>query len=165
MDSPASPCTDMMFCGGGRGGGGGGGVSRSAVLPLGRSRVPGKATGGVYSLCCWLEGGLIPKTCSTILGRLESCGLVAGRCAAAKAAWDAAAVAVAAAKSATCCSWRRAACCMSCSVVRSSSESVSKSPGWRRVHERCGVDPGGAGAGNEGSGVGSGAGGWSVERP
>ena len=44
---------------------------------------------------------------------------------------------------------------MSCSVVRSSSESVSKSPGWRRVPEWCGVDSAGPGAGDEGSGVGS----------
>ena len=74
-----------MFCGGG-GGGGGGGVSHSTVLPLGRSGVPGKAPGGVCSRCCWLEGGLIPKTCSTMLWRLESCGRVAGRCAAVKGA-------------------------------------------------------------------------------
>ena len=148
-----------MFCGGG-GGGGGGGVSRSAVLPLGRSGVPGKAPGGVCSLCCWLEGVLIPKTCSTILWRLESCGLGAGRWAAC-----AAAACAAAASSAACCSWRRAACCRSCSVLRSSSESVSRSPGWRRVPELYGVEPAGPGAGEEGSGVGSCAGVCSVERP
>ena len=49
--------------------------------------------------------------------------------------------------------------------MRLSSESVSKSPGWRRVPEWCGVDPAGPGAGDEGSGVGSWAGAWSVERP
>ena len=44
---------------------------------------------------------------------------------------------------------------MSCSVVRSSSESVSKSPSWRRVPEWGGLDPAGPGAGDEVSGVGS----------
>ena len=44
---------------------------------------------------------------------------------------------------------------MSGSVVRSSSGSVSKSNGWRRVPEWCGVDPAGPGAGDEWSGVGS----------
>ena len=44
---------------------------------------------------------------------------------------------------------------MSCSVVRLSSESVSRSPNWRRVLEWYGVDPAGPGAGDEGSGVGS----------
>ena len=44
---------------------------------------------------------------------------------------------------------------MSCSVVWSSSESVSKSPGWRRVPERCGMEPAGPRAGDKGSGVGS----------
>ena len=57
---------DIMFCGGG-GGGGGGGVSRSTVLPLCYSGVPGKVPGGICPLYCWLEGGLSPKTCS-ILG-------------------------------------------------------------------------------------------------
>ena len=89
-----------MFCGGG-GGGGGGGVSRSTVLSLGRSGVPRKPPGGVCSRCCWLEGVLIPKACSTMLRHLESCGRVAGRC----AAWDAAAAAaVAAVRSGACCS-------------------------------------------------------------
>ena len=61
LDGPASPWSDIVFCGGG-GGGGAGGVSRSTVLPLGRSGVPGKAPGGVCSLCCWLAGVVIPKT-------------------------------------------------------------------------------------------------------
>ena len=46
-----------------------------------------------------------------------------------------------------------------------SSESVSKSSGWRTVPEWCGVDPAGPRAGDEGSGVGSGARAWSVELP
>ena len=54
---------------------------------------------------------------------------------------------------------------MSCSVVRSSSESVSESCRWRRVPEWCGVDPAAPGAGDEWSGVGSLAGAWSVECP
>ena len=86
-----------MFCGG-RSGGGGGEISRSTVLPLGHSGVPGKAPGGVCSLCCRLEGVLIPKTCSTMLWRLESCGRVAGRC----PTREAAAAGVAAAGSAAC---------------------------------------------------------------
>ena len=49
--------------------------------------------------------------------------------------------------------------------MRSSSGSVSKSPGWRRVPEWYGVDPAGLGAGDEGFGVSSWAGAWSVERP
>ena len=49
--------------------------------------------------------------------------------------------------------------------MRSSAESVSKSPGWQGVPEWCGVDHAGPEAGNEGSGVGSWAGAWSVERP
>ena len=142
LEGPAS-CRDIVFCGDG-GGGGGGGVSHSAVLPLGRSGVHGKAPGGVCCLCCWLEGILIPKTCSTILWRLESCGLGTGRWAACPAA-----ACAAAASSAACCSWRRAACCKSCSVLRSSSESVSRSPGWRRVPELYGVEPAGPGARSE----------------
>ena len=88
-----------MFCGGG-GGRGGEGVSRSDILPLSRSGVPGKEPGGVCSLCCWLEGLLILKTCSTILWRFESCGLGAVRWAACAAAAYTAAV-----SSAACCSW------------------------------------------------------------
>ena len=103
LDSPAFPCTDMVFCWGG-GGGGRGGVSHSTVLLLGRSVLPGKVSDGICSLCCWLVGGLIPKSCSPMLWNLERCGLVDGRCAAAKGASNAAAAAVATAKSAACCS-------------------------------------------------------------
>ena len=50
-------------------------------------------------------------------------------------------------------------------MLRSSSESVSRSPGWSRVPELYGVDPAGPGAGEEGSGVGACAGVCSVEHP
>ena len=146
-----------MFCGGG-GDGEGIGVSRFAILPLDHSGLPEKAPDGLCSLYCWLEGVLIPKTCSTILCHLKSCGLVAGR-------WSACAPApyAAAACSAACCSWQKAACYSSCSVLRSSSESASWSPDWRRVPKLYGVDPAGPRAGEEGSGVGSCAGVCSVE--
>ena len=49
--------------------------------------------------------------------------------------------------------------------MRSSYESMSRSPGWRRVPEWCGMDPGCPGTGNKGSGGGSCGGAWSVERP
>ena len=147
LDGPAS-CRDIVFCGRG-GGGGGGGVSHSAVLPLSRSGVPEKASGGVCSLCCWLEGILNPKTYSAILWRLESCGFGAGHWAA-----YAAAACAAAASSAACCFWQSPACCRSYSLLRSSSESVLRSPGWRTVPKLYGVDPACPGAGEKWSGVG-----------
>ena len=75
LDSSAS-CRHIVFYYDG-GSGGGGGVSLSAVFPLGCSSVPEKVPSGICSLSCWLVSVLYLNTCSTLLWRLESCGLSA----------------------------------------------------------------------------------------
>jgi hypothetical protein len=106
--------------------------------------------------CC-----LSPKTCWTIL--CERCLAIGGRSCGLVAVAD-----TVAASSAACASPRSAALLIrSCKSwwARSSSESVSRSPGRRALLDGLGVDASGPRFGSDGPGVGSCVTVWSVERP